>query len=1407
MAEQIVFIDSRVGEISVLLNGLDPSVRAFVLNEHENGLHQMADLVAEHRLFDLATLSIVAHGEPGTLMLGATQIDEKGLRQEHDNLIRIELALAFNAKVLLYSCNVALGNIGRNFINQFSALLGGVPVMASTRRVGCADLGGSWHLDQSTAPIHAFIPFKLETLRSYNSVLGIKFIKGNDTIGDTGQYDSRMVFGDFDSDGDIDIIYQNGNTAGAGIGYKKNNGNGTFTDYTTATATGTPFTGFDFSGRNITNTSLSVVDINNDGRTDIIDRTNNSTQIWLQGSNGVFVKGTDTIGDIGLYDARTVFGDYDSDGDVDILYQNGNTAGAGIGYKKNNGNGTFTDYTTANAAGTPFTGFDFNGRNISNTILSAIDINNDGRTDIVDRTNDSAQIWLQGSNGVFVKGTDTIGDIGLYDSRTVFGDYDSDGDVDILYQNGNTSGAGIGYKKNNGNGTFTDYTDATAAGTPFAGFDFSGRNISNTVLSVVDIDHDGDDDIVDRSNGSTQIWLQVSDNPNSDGSPPILVSTAPSDNAINVLPTANITLTFDEAVTRGTGNIEIVRISTGAVIETIAVGSANVTGSGTTWTINPTNDLAGGVEYGMRIASGTFVDSDGMVYSGNAASAISFTTQANTPPTLNVNAGSTVLEGGTDTISATELAFTDAEQAASAITYTVTSAVTNGTLFRSGIALGVGASFTQDDINNNRITYTHNGGETTTASFGFSVSDGVGGSVTGRTFTFTVTPVNDAPTATGLTQSLILAEDGAAAALFTTAPTIVDVDSTSVTATLTLSNAAAGALTGATATATPGVYTLTGTPQQVQAALAAVKFDSADNYSGTLSASVGISDGNPSGPIGTQPSGTVSITVNPVSDAPSLTVLPASGNEDTAIALSIAAALVDPSEILSITIGSVPAGAVLSAGTNNQNGTWTLTQAQLTGLTITPPSNSDAGFTLTVTAISKDGTAAAATTTRSLAVIVNPVNDAPSLTGTKATLPAGRENTTYTVTASQLLAGFTDIEGSTLTVVNLTATNGTVKENVDGSYTIIPAAGYTGLTMLTYGISDGTAITPTTQMLEITEQPSVPWHNATSGNFFEVSSDGNSLRVEKYINAAGSNWKIAVVQDFNGDGRSDILWRNEAIGSISEWQGSNAGFVVNTYSDAVNSDWMIEGTGDFNGDGKSDILWRDRKAGAFAEWQGADIGFDKNSYVDTVSADWIVGGIGDFNGDGKSDILWFNKTNGTISEWKGGDSGFDKNAYVDAVDADLIIGGIGDFNGDGKSDILWQDKDTGMLAEWQGADTGFSKNTFVEVVRSDWTISGISDFSGDGKSDILWRNGANGTFTEWQGSSTGFDINTYIGTVGADWIIGGVNDFNGDGRSDILWYNADNTTITEWQGADMGFNVNIDVNNVGIDLGSTTKYD
>ena len=287
--------------------------------------------------------------------------------------------------------------------------------------------------------------------------------------------------------------------------------------------------------------------------------------------------------------------------------------------------------------------------------------------------------------------------------------------------------------------------------------------------------------------------------------------------------------------------------------------------------------------------------------------------------------------------------------------------------------------------------------------------------------------------------------------------------------------------------------------------------------------------------------------------------------------------------------------------------------------------------------------------------------------------------------------------------------------------------------------------------------------------------------------------QLALVQDvrndFNGDGRSDILWRN-VDGQMSDWLGTaNGGFVQNNANAAavVPTAWQVAGTGDFNGDGRDDILWRNVD-GQLSNWLAtASGGFTQNNAnaAAVVPTAWSVVGTGDFNGDGRDDILWRN-TNGTVSDWLGqSNGGFIANDVNAArfVPTSWSVVGTGDFNGDGRDDILWRNSN-GQLSDWLGqANGGFVLNDAIALTQVDtaWSVAGTGDFNGDGRDDILWRN-TNGTISTWSGQANGGFVNNGAISgvfVPLAWSVVAVGDYNGDGRDDILWRNADGT-VTDW---------------------------
>ena len=88
------------------------------------------------------------------------------------------------------------------------------------------------------------------------------------------------------------------------------------------------------------------------------------------------------------------------------------------------------------------------------------------------------------------------------------------------------------------------------------------------------------------------------------------------------------------------------------------------------------------------------------------------------------------------------LSTTDVDTAPSQLVYTLTSLASHGVLRLDGIELGLNDTFTQADIDAGRLSYSHDGSENFSDSFGFSVDDGAGTPSTGS-FAITVTPLND----------------------------------------------------------------------------------------------------------------------------------------------------------------------------------------------------------------------------------------------------------------------------------------------------------------------------------------------------------------------------------------------------------------------------------------------------------------------------------------------------------------------------------------------------------------------------------------------------------------------------------------------------------------------------------------
>ncbi|KAB2969637.1 cadherin-like domain-containing protein, partial [Zoogloea sp.] len=113
------------------------------------------------------------------------------------------------------------------------------------------------------------------------------------------------------------------------------------------------------------------------------------------------------------------------------------------------------------------------------------------------------------------------------------------------------------------------------------------------------------------------------------------------------------------------------------------------------------------------------------------------------------------------------LVYGDTDNSTEQRQYRVTTAPANGNLLLSGAVLSVGSVFTQADLDSGRITYRHNGSETSTDFFDYVVSDGdfvsndstsvpQGSTPAPSRYNIELDPANDKPTITAAGSSLVI---------------------------------------------------------------------------------------------------------------------------------------------------------------------------------------------------------------------------------------------------------------------------------------------------------------------------------------------------------------------------------------------------------------------------------------------------------------------------------------------------------------------------------------------------------------------------------------------------------------------------------------------------------------------------
>ena len=184
----LVFIDMAVEDYSDLVNGVLDNAQVFVLDSTQDGVEQITEILARCDRPNLTNIHIVCHGAPGCLQLGNTHLGLDTLDEYSQQLQLWQKIFSISGKsnnlwnLLIYGCNVALGDAGTEFVDKLHQLTG-ANIAASRQRIGNAALGGNWKLEVRTTDMEASLAFAETTRQTYAGVLATF------TVNNTGDID------------------------------------------------------------------------------------------------------------------------------------------------------------------------------------------------------------------------------------------------------------------------------------------------------------------------------------------------------------------------------------------------------------------------------------------------------------------------------------------------------------------------------------------------------------------------------------------------------------------------------------------------------------------------------------------------------------------------------------------------------------------------------------------------------------------------------------------------------------------------------------------------------------------------------------------------------------------------------------------------------------------------------------------------------------------------------------------------------------------------------------------------------------------------------------------------------------------------------------------------------------------
>ncbi len=337
---------------------------------------------------------------------------------------------------------------GQDFLNQTNSAFTTLPTAQTGGDLVWGDFDADGDMDfVITGTKGGLNPYQTEVFRYNSSTDLFERFPGAATL--PAVRNSRPAWGDYDSDGDLDLLIIGQNNQGIRFAKIFNFNGINFTEDFTITP--------QISSMEVSDGAAAFADYNNDGQLDLVIAGNTgSSNLQLFRHDDLPANGY--VSDLSLPGVSSPYlswGDYDSDGDLDLAYCGTDQAGnPSTKIYTNLGNSNFAPLTSAIP-------------NIENGSIEWGDYDNDGDMDILISGEDNtgtARTEVYKNNGSAGFALVNANLEGIKNGEAVWVDFNNDGwlDISLSGQNGNSpNDRSTRLYENDTNGAFTFLTTAS----------------------------------------------------------------------------------------------------------------------------------------------------------------------------------------------------------------------------------------------------------------------------------------------------------------------------------------------------------------------------------------------------------------------------------------------------------------------------------------------------------------------------------------------------------------------------------------------------------------------------------------------------------------------------------------------------------------------------------------------------------------------------------------------------------------------------------------------------------------------------------------------------------------------------------------------------------------------------------